>query len=117
MNPLPPAQMATYKAEAFYAGVHDWTQTTSTNRQLSVAIRSDMLDSLPSSLSSMLLNDARFVSYGITILSSLLTHLNPSSNENLLLAISDLTNLEMRLGELSINYMLRVRGIAQGCKA
>ena len=43
----------------------------------------------------------------------LLTHLNPSSNENLLLAISDPTRLEMRLGKLSINYMSRVRGIAQ----
>ena len=47
------------------------------------------------------------------MLSSLLTHLNPSSNENLLLAISDLPCLEMRLGESSINYMSRVRGISQ----
>ena len=46
------------------------------------------------------------------MLSSLLTHLNPSSNENLLLAISYLTRLEMRLGESSIDYMPRVRGIA-----
>ena len=72
-----------------------------------------MLDSLPSSISSMFLNDARFASYGITMLSSLITHLNPSSNENLLLAITDLTYLEIILGELSIEYMSRVRGIAQ----
>ena len=61
----------------------------------------------------MFLNDAIFTSCGIAMLSSLLTHLNPSSNENLPLAISDLTRLEMRLGKLIINYMLRVCGIAQ----
>ena len=47
------------------------------------------------------------------MLSSLLTHLNPSPNENLLLEISDLTLLEMILGESSIDYMSRVLGIAQ----
>ena len=47
------------------------------------------------------------------MLSSLITQLNPSSNENLLLEITDLTRLETRLGESSIDYMLRVRGIAQ----
>ena len=92
------AQIETYKAEAFYAGVHNWAQTTPTNRQLSVAISSDMLASLPSSISSMFLNDTIFVSDGIKMLSSLITHLKPSSNENLLLAITDLTRLEMRLG-------------------
>ena len=61
----------------------------------------------------MFLNDARFASDGIAMLSSLLTHLNPSSNENLFLEISDLTRLEMRLGKSSIDYMLRVRGISQ----
>ena len=80
-------QIETYKAEAFYAGVHDWTQTTPTNRQLSVTISSDMMYSLPSSISSMFLNDARFASDRIAMLSSLLTHLKPSSNENLLISI------------------------------
>ena len=47
------------------------------------------------------------------MLSLLITHLNPSSNETFLLAITDLTRLEMRLGESSIDYMSRVRGIAQ----
>ena len=47
------------------------------------------------------------------MMSSFITHLNPSSNENLLLAITDLTLLEMRLGKSSIYYMSRVRGIAQ----
>ena len=61
----------------------------------------------------MFLNDAGFTSDEIAMLSSLITHLNPSSNENLLLAITDLTPLEMRLGELSIDYMPRVRGISQ----
>ena len=61
----------------------------------------------------MFLNAARFVSEGITILSLLLTHLKPSSRENLLLAISDLTRFEMRLGKSSIDYMSRVRGISQ----
>ena len=61
----------------------------------------------------MIINDAIFASDSIAILSSLLTHLNPSSNENLLLAISDLTRLEMRLGESSVDYMSRVRGISQ----
>ena len=112
-TPLFLAQIETYKSEAFYAGVHDWTQTTPTTRQLSVAISSDMLDSLLSFISSMFLNDLIFASDGIAMLSSLITHLNPSSNENVLLAITDLTRLEMRLGELIINYMSRVRGIAQ----
>ena len=68
---------------------------------------------LLSSISSMFLNDVRFVSDGIAIISLLLAHLNPSSNENPPLAISDLTRLEMRLGESSINYMSRVQGISQ----
>ena len=61
----------------------------------------------------MFLNDARLASDRITMLSSLLTHLNPYSNEKILLAISDLTRLEMRLCESSIDYMSRVCGIAQ----
>ena len=47
------------------------------------------------------------------MLSHLLTHLNLSSSENLLLAIPDLTRLEMGLGESSINYMSLVRDISQ----
>ena len=47
------------------------------------------------------------------MISYLLTHLNFSSNENLLLEILYLNCLEMRLGKLSITYMPRVRGIAQ----
>ena len=47
------------------------------------------------------------------MMSSLITHLNPSSNEKLFLAIADLTRLEMRLGKSSIDYMSRVCGIAQ----
>ena len=43
----------------------------------------------------------------------LLTHLNPSSRENLLIAISDLPRLDMGLVESSIDYMSRVRGISQ----
>ena len=46
------------------------------------------------------------------MLSSLLTHLNPSSRKNVLV-ISDLTRLEMRLGESIIDYMSRVRWISQ----
>ena len=61
----------------------------------------------------MFLNNARFASDGITTLSSLITHLNPSSNENLLLEITDLTRLETRLDESSIEYMSRVRCISQ----
>ena len=112
-TPMFLAQIETYKPNSFYAGVHNWTQTTPNNRQLSVAISSDMLALLPSSISLMFLNDARFLSDRIAILLSLLTHINPSSNENFLIAISYLTRLEMRLGELSIDYMSRVRGIAQ----
>ena len=47
------------------------------------------------------------------MLSLLITDLNPSSNEKILLAITYLTRLEMRLGELSIDYMSRVCDIAQ----
>ena len=50
------------------------------------------------------------------MLSQLLTHLKSSSSENLILAISDLTCLEMGLGELIIDYILRVHGISQRMK-
>ena len=72
-----------------------------------------MLDLLPSLISSMFLHDPRFSSDGIAMLSSLLTHLNTSSIKNLFLTISDLTFLDIRLGESSIDYMSRVRGISQ----
>ena len=61
-------QIETYKAEAFYAGVHDWTQKTPTNRKISVAISSDMLALLLSSISLMFLNDTRFASDDIVML-------------------------------------------------
>ena len=113
MNPLFLDQIATYKSEAYYAVVHDWTCTTLASRQLSVVISSNMLASLLSSISLMFLNDLRFASDGIAMLSLFLTYLNPSSRKNLLLKISDLTCLEMRLGKSSIDYMSRVRGISQ----
>ena len=47
------------------------------------------------------------------MISLLLARLNPSSSENLPLAISDLTRLEMRLGKSRIEYMSRVREISQ----
>ena len=103
----------TFKAKEFYSGVHDWTQTTQSSKHLSVTISVDTIASLLQSVSSMFLNDARFASDGIAILLHLLTHLKPSSSENLLLEISDLTSLEMGLGELSIDDMLRVCGTSQ----
>ena len=36
------AQVDSYKAEAYYAGIPDWSQTTSTTKQLSVTISADM---------------------------------------------------------------------------
>ena len=111
-NPIFPAQVVTYKAEAFYSCVHIRMQTTQASKNLSVAISADMLALLPQSVSSMFLNDTSFASYRIAMISHLLTHLNPSSSENILLAISYLTRLEMVLGELSINYMSCVRSIS-----
>ena len=61
----------------------------------------------------MFLNEPRFALDRISIISSLLACLNPSSSEKLPLAISDLTRLEMRLGKSRIEYMSRVRGISQ----
>ena len=112
-DPLFLSQIATYKDEAFNAGVHDWTRTTPTSQQLNVKISSDMLALLPSSIYLMFLNDARFASDDTTILSSVITHLNPSSKENLPLAILDLTCLEMRLRDSIIDYMLMVQWISQ----
>ena len=57
-TPLLLAQIETYKAEAFYASIQDWTKTTQMTSQLRVSIRLDMLASLPASISSMFLNDA-----------------------------------------------------------
>ena len=111
-TPLFLAQIETYKAEDLYSRVYNWTQTTLNNKKVSVATSSEMLASFTSSISSMFLNDAKFASDGITMLQSLLTELNPSSNEKFFLAISDITCLEMTLGKSTINYMPRVRGIA-----
>ena len=86
-TPLFLAKIAMFKAEYFYSGFHNWTCTAPVNRQLSIAISFDMLDSLPSLISSMFLNDAIFASDGIAMLALLLTHLNPSSRKNLIHAI------------------------------
>ena len=83
------------------------------NNHLSVAISTNILPWLPRAVSSMFLNKNRLASDGIAVIFHLLTHLNPSSSENLLLAISDLPHLEMGLGESRTNYMLRVHGISQ----
>ena len=112
-TPLLISQITTYKSEAYYAVVLDWMCTTLVSRKLRVAISSNMLASLPSSISSMFLNDARFTSDGIAMLYLLLTHLNTYSRKNLLLNISDLTRLEMRICQFSINYVSRVIGISQ----
>ena len=93
--------------------MQDWTITKPANKHLSVAISADILMSLPRSVLSMFLNEIIFTPNGIAMLSHLLTHLNPSSSGNLLVAISDLTCLEMVLGELSTDYMSCVRGISQ----
>ena len=69
--------------------------------------------SLPHTVSPMFLNDTRFTSDGISMLLHLLTHLNPLYSEKLLLAISEITCLEIGLGVTSINYMSRVRGVSQ----
>ena len=47
------------------------------------------------------------------MLSCLLTHLNPSSIENLLLTISDHTRLKMRSGKSIIKYVSRICSISQ----
>ena len=88
-------------------------QTTPASKHLSVAISYNMLALLLQSLSLIFLNDNRFASDGIAMISHLLTHFKTSSRKNLLLAISDLTCLEMGLGESSIEYMSRFRGISQ----
>ena len=69
--------------------------------------------SLPRSVSPMFLNNIIFYSGRISIISNLLTHPKPSSIENLLLSNSDLTCLDMGLGELSIKYMSRIHSISQ----
>ena len=103
-NPLFPSQFATYKSETFYSGVHDWTRTSQANKHLSVAISAYILAYLHQSASSMFLNDTRFASDSTARISCLLTHLNPSSSENILLVISYLTRLDMELGETIIQY-------------
>ena len=66
-----------YKDWAYYAGIADWSQTTSMTKQLGVAISADILSSLPQALSSMFLNNTQLSSYRISMLSHLLTQLNP----------------------------------------
>ena len=97
----------------FYSGVQDWAKIFPASKHLSVTFGADILASLPQEVLSMFLNDIIFASNGIAILSHLLTHLNPSSSENLLLDIYDLTCLDMGLGKSRINYMLCVRIISQ----
>ena len=50
-TPIFLSQIATYKVEAFYSGMHNCKRTTPTSRQLSVAISSDMLTLISSSIS------------------------------------------------------------------
>ena len=71
--------------------MHDWTITMQAIKNLNVAISANMLTLLPRAVLSMFLNDIRFASGGIIMLSHLLTRLNLSLCENLLLAISDHT--------------------------
>ena len=104
-TPLLFSQIATYKSEAYYSGVHNWTCTTLARRQLSVAISSDNLASLLSMIPLMFLNGAIFVSDRIAMISLLITHLNPSSSKNPLLAISDLNSIKMQHGKSRIDYM------------
>ena len=61
----------------------------------------------------MFLNNTRFSSDGIANISHLLTELKPSSIENLIVFISDITRLNMVLDKKSIDYMIRVRSISQ----
>ena len=72
-----------------------------------------MLACLPSAVSSMFLNNIRFASNGISLISHLLTHTNPSYSEKILLSISDITRLDIELGDIIIDYMARVRGISK----
>ena len=72
-----------------------------------------MMASVPHTVSPMLMNGIIFTFDGIAMISQLLTHLNPSSSENPLLAISYLTRPEIGLGEASIDYMYRVWGISK----
>ena len=97
-TPLFLTQVVMYKAKSFYYSVHDWTQTIQASKHLSVTISANMLALIPWSVSLILLNDAIFASDGIALISHLLTHLNPSSRKNLILAFLDLTRLEMGLG-------------------
>ena len=70
-------------------------------------ISADMLASLPGTVSPMLLNGKSLPSDEIAMISHFLTHLNPSSSKNLILAISDLTCLDMGLGDTIIYYIYR----------
>ena len=74
-------QVKTYKSKAYHAGIHDWTITTTKTKYLRVAISSDTISYLTRSISSMFLNDFRFASNRIAMLSSLLAHLNPPSRK------------------------------------
>ena len=94
-----------YKSKAYYANIADWSQTTSTSKHLSAAISAYMLSAFPQALSYMFLNYARFSSYRILMMLYLIYHLNPSSSENLLLAINYLNQLDRPLGDSSIDYI------------
>ena len=112
-TPLFLTQVVTYKSEAFYWGVNNWTRTIQANKRLRVVISANMVASLLQAVFPMFLNDIIFASDRISMLSCLLTHLNPYSSVSFLLAISYTTCLEMRLGDTSIEYMSRIRGISQ----
>ena len=61
----------------------------------------------------MFLNNTRFSSNRIANIYHLLTELNPSSSENLLIFISDITRLNMVLDKKRIDYMIRGRSVSQ----
>ena len=92
-KPMFLAQVENYKSKAYYSSVSEWSRTTLSTINFSVYISADMLSYLPRSLSSMFLNYTRFSSNSIAMLSHILSHLNPSSSDNLLLTINDLNYL------------------------
>ena len=81
-TPLFLTQVATYKSEAYYSVVHDWTRKTKANIHPSVPvpISSDVLASLLREVLSIFLNNTRFDPDRIAMFYHLLTHLNPSSS-------------------------------------
>ena len=111
-TPLLISQIESFKSEAYYSVVHNWTRTSPASRQLSVAIRSNIFASLPSSVSSMFLNESRSVSDRIAMIFCFSLTSTPFPEKTFCSQFQTSLALRCDLASRALIFFLMVRGIS-----